>query len=71
MKATRVFHVEFKATLSDDALAGSDAKVVRREGDRVVVEVEASDGARAVERVKHALGSAELDGVRVREPGGG
>jgi hypothetical protein len=71
MKATRVFHIEFKATLADDALAGSDAKVVRREGDRVVVEVEASDGERALERVKHALGGGELEGVRVREPGGG
>jgi hypothetical protein len=71
MKATRVFRIEFKATLSDDALAGSDAKVVGRRGDRVVVEVEAADGDRAVQRVKQALGGSELEGVEVSEPGGG
>ena len=70
MKATRVFHVQFEGTLADDALAGSGAKVVGRAADHVVVEVEAPDRERAVQRVKDALGRGRLEGVRVREPPG-
>jgi hypothetical protein len=72
MKATRRFHVEFKATLADDALEGTDATLVSREGDRVVVEVEAPDRERAVQRVEDALGpgGGDLEVVRVHEPPG-
>ena len=70
MKATRRFHVEFEATLADDALEGTEATLVSREGGRVVVEVEAPDRERAVQRVKDALGpgGGDLSGVRVHEP---